>query len=131
MPHENLVLLMIKRNGPIARYALLVSAFLGATGVATAIFLDERQVGMIIFLCGFVLGSMSALVMLLLSNEGDLGKLQFDIKIAGCGFGLLLTGQLIVAFIKSGELIGNFLFVLGMLVMFIGIVLAAVRMTKP
>lgn len=115
---------------PIMRYLLIVSAVLGLIGVAIAILLDERRLGMAVFVSGFMLGAACAVAILLKSESGALGRLELGIKVSASGFGLGLLGQLINFVMGADGSIGNFFFLLGLAVMIVGVAVAVVRMAK-
>ena len=78
----------------IARSVLLVNVMLGVAGFAAAAFLDQRQLGMTMFLVGFFGGAASAVFIALTSGKRELGTLGPSIKIASSGFGLIVLGQI-------------------------------------
>ena len=102
----------------------------GLAGFAAAVFLDERQVGMAMFLVGFFGGAASAVFIALTSAHRDLGTLGTSIKIASSGFGLIVLGQLVGLLLDQNGLIGDIFFFLGITVMMAGIVVAALRMAR-
>jgi hypothetical protein len=114
----------------IARYILIVSVMLGVIGFAAAALLDKRQLGMTIFLVGFFVGAASAVFIALTSASGNFGKLGTAIKIAAGGFGLIVFGQMVSFLLGNDGLIGKVFFFVGIAVMMIGIVVAALRMAK-
>ena len=114
----------------IAQYTLIAGVMLGVFGFAAAALLDHRQLGMAIFLVGFFVGAASAVFIALTSASGDFGKLGTKIKIAAGWFGLILLGQLVGFLLGKDGLIGNIFFFVGIVVMMIGIVVAALRMAK-
>lgn len=114
----------------IAQYILTVGVMLGVIGFAAAALLDERQLGMTIFLIGFFIGTTSAVFTALTSASSDFGNLGTAIKIAAGGFGLVALGQLVGFPLGKDSLIGNIFFLVGVAVMIIGIVVAALRMAN-
>jgi len=114
----------------IAYYFLIAGAILGVIGFVAAALLDKRQAGMTIFLVGFFIGAASAVFIALTSASSDFGKLGTAIKIAAGGFGVIVLGQLVGFLFGRDGLIGNIFFFVGMAVMMVGIVIAALRMAK-
>ena len=114
----------------IAHYILIAGVILGVIGFVAAAFLDKRQLGMSIFLVGFFVGAASAVFVALTSASSDFGKLGTAIKIAAGGFGVIVLGQLLGYLLGRDGLIGNIFFFVGIAVMMVGIVVAALRMAK-
>ena len=114
----------------IAHYILIAGVILGVIGFVAATFLDKKQLGMSIFLVGFFVGAASAVFTALTSASSDFGKLGTAIKIAAGGFGVIVLGQLLGYLLGRDDLIGNIFFFVGMAVMIVGIVVAALRMAK-
>jgi len=114
----------------IVHYILIAGVILGVIGFAAAALLDKRQLGMAIFLVGFFVGAASAVFIALTSASGDFGKLGTAIKIAAGGFGLVVLGQLVGFLLGKDGLTGNIFFFVGIVVMMIGIAVAALRMAK-
>ena len=114
----------------IAHYILIAGVILGVIGFVAAAFLDKRQLGMSIFLVGFFVGAASAVFITLTSASSDFGKLGTAIKIAAGGFGVIVLGQLLGYLLGRDDLLGNIFFFVGIAVMIVGIVVAALRMAK-
>lgn len=113
-----------------ANYILVAGIILGVCGFTVAALLDKRQLGMTIFFVGFFVGVASAVFIALTSPSSDFGKLGSAIKIAAGGFGVIVLGQLLGFLIGRDDLFGKILFFVGMAVMIIAIVIAALRMAK-
>lgn len=114
----------------VAHYALIAGVALGVGGFAVAVFLENRQLGMTIFMLGFFLGAASAVYAALTSGSGDFGKMGLPIKIAAGGFGLIVLSQLLDFVLDEASSIGNTFFFIGLTVMMVGILAAAVRMAR-
>jgi hypothetical protein len=111
-------------------HILIAGIILGVIGFAAAALLDKRQLGMAIFLVGFFVGAASAVYITLTNASGNFGKLGTAIKIAAGGFGLIVLGQFVGFLLGKDVLIGNIFFFVGIAVMMLGIVVAALRMVK-
>lgn len=114
----------------VAHYTLMAGIVFGAIGFTAAAFLDKRQLGMMIFMIGFFAGAVSAVYIALTGAGSDFGKIGMPIKIASSGFGLILFGQLLGFLLDSNGSIGNTFFSIGIAVMMVGILAAAVQMAK-
>jgi len=114
----------------IAHYILIAGVILGIIGFVAAALLDKRQLGMAIFLVGFFVGAASAVFIALTSASSDFGKLGTAIKISAGGFGVIVLGQLLGFLLGRDGLIANIFFFVGIAVMMVSIVIAALRMVK-
>jgi len=115
----------------LAHYTLIAGIVLGVVGFSVAAFLGDRQLGMTIFMIGFFVGAVSAVCIAITSAKGDFGKIGFAIKVAAGGFSMIVLGQLAGFLFDGASLIVNTFFFIGLAVMLVGVLAAAVRMAKP
>ncbi|MGD2128845.1 MAG: hypothetical protein PVJ17_06040 [Lysobacterales bacterium] len=111
-------------------YTLIGATIIAVAGLAIAILLDQRQIGVSVFAVGYFLGAGSAVLRIIATPSEKLGRLGFAIKIGVAGFGVALLGPLLDFAIDAGSGIGDFIFNIGFVVILIGVVIGVVLEAK-
>lgn len=114
----------------LSRKILIVSFIVSILGFILAVISDDDALGKTLFFLGFFMACGAAVYTVLVSNSytfgGDMG---IGVKIMVGGFGIIALGQLLKITLNLNDF-GDKSFSVGMVVMLLGIVVAAVKKVR-